>query len=44
MIVVLLVYLFQENKSYGRKNHLHSSSDVQENHVGHSSNFTTAIT
>jgi hypothetical protein len=26
---VLLAYLFQENKSYGSKNHLHSSSDVQ---------------
>jgi hypothetical protein len=27
---VLFDYLFQENKSYGSKNHLHSSSDVQE--------------
>ncbi len=27
---VLSVYLFQENKSCGSKNHLHSSSDVQK--------------
>jgi hypothetical protein len=33
---VLFVYLFQENKSYGNKNHLHSSSGVQERRVGHS--------
>ncbi len=32
---VLFVYLFQENKSYGSKNHLHSSSGVQERRVGH---------
>ncbi len=33
---VLLVYLFQENKSFGSKKPLHSSSDVQESRVGHS--------
>jgi hypothetical protein len=27
---VLLYYLFQENKSFGSKNHLHSSSGVRE--------------
>jgi hypothetical protein len=27
---VLLYYLFQENKSFGTKHHLHSSSDVWE--------------
>jgi hypothetical protein len=32
---VLLVYLFQENKSRGSENHLHSSSGVQESRVGH---------
>jgi hypothetical protein len=32
---VLRVYLFQENKSYSSKNHLHSSSDVQESRVRH---------
>jgi hypothetical protein len=36
MSSVLLVFLFQENKSYGCKNHLHSSSGVQESRVGHS--------
>jgi hypothetical protein len=35
MSSVLLVYLFQENKSYGSRNHLHSSSGVQESRVGH---------
>ncbi len=37
----LSVSLFQENKSYGSKNHLHSSSDVQENRVGHRSDLST---
>jgi hypothetical protein len=38
---VLFVYLFQENKSYGsKKNHLHSSSGVQEKRVGHRNKIT----
>ncbi len=39
MMLSLMSYLFQENKSYGVKNHLHSSSDVchhkSPRHVGH---------
>jgi hypothetical protein len=32
--------LFQENKSYGSKNHLHSSSDVLHSRVGHTNKRT----
>jgi hypothetical protein len=35
---VLLVCLFQENKSYGSTKPFHSSSDVQESRVGHNDN------
>jgi hypothetical protein len=36
-------YLFQENKSYGSKNHLHSSSDAHKSQIRNKYLFICAL-